>query len=156
MAASLNKVFIMGNLTRDPELRYVPSGAAVANFTVAVNRTYKDKAGEKKEDTSFLRVIIWGKMAEVCGEYLSKGRPVLVEGRLQSRSWEGTDGQKKSAVEIIASTVQFMGSKAQNQAQAPSTPAATPAAGLGSVDLNSEGVEDGGFGAISDNDEIPF
>ena len=68
MAASLNKVFLMGNLTRDPELRYVPSGAAVANFTVAVNRSYKDSSGEKKEEVSFLRVVIWGKMAEVCGE----------------------------------------------------------------------------------------
>ncbi|MBF0253023.1 MAG: single-stranded DNA-binding protein [Candidatus Omnitrophica bacterium] len=153
MAASLNKVFIMGNLTRDPELRYVPSGAAVASFTVAVNRVYKDKAGEKKEETSFIKVIIWGKMAEVCGEYLSKGKPVLVEGRLQSRSWEGTDGQKKSAVEVIASTVQFLGGKTQRDT---SSDPISGSGGLGSVDLNSEGAEDGGFSAISDNDEIPF
>ena len=97
MAASFNKVLIMGNLTRDPELRYIPSGAAVANFTVAVNRTYKDTAGEKKEEVSFVRVVVWGKMAEVCGEYLSKGRPVFVEGRLKSRNWEAQDGQKRSA-----------------------------------------------------------
>ena len=107
MAASLNKVFLMGNLTRDPELRYVPSGTAVANFTVAVNRPYKDSSGEKKEDVSFIRVVVWGKIAEVCGEYLTKGRPVLVEGRLKSRTWEGQDGQKRSALDVVATSVQF-------------------------------------------------
>lgn len=113
MAASLNKVFIMGNLTRDPELRYVPSGTAVANFTVAVNRVYKDKTGAKKDEVSFIRVVVWGKIAEVCGEYLTKGRPVLVEGRLQSRSWETQDGQKRNTIEVIADSVQFLGSRDQ-------------------------------------------
>ncbi len=113
MAASLNKVFLMGNLTRDPELRYVPSGAAVANFTVAVNRQYKDTTGEKKEEVSFMRVVVWGKMAEVCGEYLAKGRPVLVEGRLKSRTWEAQDGSKRSALDVIATSVQFLGGSKQ-------------------------------------------
>ena len=111
MAASMNKVFLMGNLTRDPELRYVPSGTAVANFTVAVNRVYKDTAGEKKEDVSFIRVVVWGRMAENCGEYLSKGRPVLVEGRLKSRNWETDDGQKRSALDVVATSVQFLGGR---------------------------------------------
>ncbi|MFH1878081.1 MAG: single-stranded DNA-binding protein [Candidatus Omnitrophota bacterium] len=111
MAASLNKVFLMGNLTRDPELRYVPSGTAVANFTIAVNRPYKDSTGEKKEDVSFIRVVVWGKMAEICGEYLTKGRPVLVEGRLKSRTWEGSDGQKKAALDVVAVNVQFLGAR---------------------------------------------
>jgi len=101
----------MGNLTRDPELRYVPSGTAVANFSVAVNRSYKDNAGEKKEDVSYIRVVVWGKMAEICGEYLAKGRPVLVEGRLKSRSWEGPDGQKKNALDVVATSVQFLGAR---------------------------------------------
>ena len=111
MAASMNKVFLMGNLTRDPELRYVPSGTAVANFTVAVNRPYKDGTGEKKEEVSFIKVVVWGKMAEVCGEYLSKGRPVLVEGRLKSRAWEAQDGQKRSALDVVATSVQFLGAR---------------------------------------------
>jgi len=111
MAASLNKVFLMGNLTRDPELRYIPSGSAVANFSVAVNRTYKDSTGEKKEDVSFIRVVVWGKMAEICSEYLTKGRAVLVEGRLKSRTWEAQDGQKRSALDVIATNVQFIGPK---------------------------------------------
>lgn len=106
--ANLNKVLLIGNLTRDPELRYVPSGTAVATFTVAVNRVYMTQAGEKKEQTSFIRVVVWGRRAEVCGEYLSKGSPVFVEGRLQSRNWETQDGQKRSTVEIIADNVQFL------------------------------------------------
>lgn len=107
--ASFNKVFLMGNLTRDPELRYIPSGTAVATFTVASNRVYTSAAGEKKEDTSFVRVVTWARQAELCGEYLTKGSPVFVEGRLQSRSWETPDGQKRSTIEVVAQNIQFLG-----------------------------------------------
>ena len=106
--ASLNKVLLIGNLTRDPELRYVPSGSAVTSFTIAMNRVYKLQTGEKKEEVSFVRIVVWGRLAEVCNDYLKKGRPVFVEGRLQSRSWEGTDGQKKNALEVIATNIQFL------------------------------------------------
>ena len=108
MAASLNKVMLIGNLTRDPELRYLPSGQAVTTFTVAVNRTYNSQAGEKKEEVSFIRVVVWAKRAEVCNEYLKKGSGVFVEGRLQSRSWEAQDGTKRSTLEVIAQNVQFL------------------------------------------------
>ena len=108
MAASLNRVFLMGNLTRDPELRYVPSGTAVASFTIAVNRIYNTAAGERKEEVCFVRVVVWGRRAEVCGEYLSKGSPVFVEGRLRSRNWQTPEGQKRSALEVIAASVQFL------------------------------------------------
>jgi single-strand DNA-binding protein len=107
--ASFNKVMLMGNLTRDPELRYIPSGSAVTSFTVAMNRVYKLQTGEKKEETSFVKVVVWGRMAEICGEYLTKGSPVFVEGRLQSRSWDGPNGEKRSALEVIAQSVQFLG-----------------------------------------------
>lgn len=107
--AKLNKVFLIGNLTRDPELRYVPSGSAVTNFTVATNRTYTLQSGEKKEEVSYVRVVVWGRSAEICGEYLSKGSPVFVEGRLQSRSWETPQGEKRSTLEVIAQNVQFLG-----------------------------------------------
>ena len=106
--ASLNKALLIGNLTRDPELRYVPSGSAVASFTLAMNRVYKLQTGEKKEETSFVRVVVWARLAEVCGEYLKKGSPVFVEGRLQSRSWDGPDGQKRSTLEVIATNIQFL------------------------------------------------
>lgn len=156
MAASLNKVFIMGNLTRDPELRYVPSGTAVANFTVAVNRVYKDKTGAKKEDASFIRVVVWGKMAEICGEYLTKGRPVLVEGRLQSRSWEGQDGQKRSALDVIADSVQFIGprgSKSEGEGEGRSLPEQESVA---SVDLEAEKGNNGSQASGAGDEEIPF
>ena len=106
--ANLNKALLIGNLTRDPEIRYVPSGSAVASFTVAMNRVYKLQTGEKKEETSFVRVVVWGRMAEVCGEYLKKGSSVFVEGRLQSRSWDGADGQKRNTLEVIATNIQFL------------------------------------------------
>jgi len=111
--ANFNKVLLMGNLTRDPELRYVPSGAAVTTFTLAVNRMYTTQTGEKKKDTCFVRVVVWGKTAEVCGEYLSKGSPIFVDGRLQSRSWVGQDGQKRNTIEVVADNVQFLRTRAQ-------------------------------------------
>jgi single-strand DNA-binding protein len=117
--ASLNKVMLIGNLTRDPELRYIPSGAAVASFTLAMNRVYKLQTGEKKEETSFVRVVVWGRMAEICAEYLTKGSPAFVEGRLQSRSWDGPDGQKRSALEVIALNVQFLRGGSGREKEAP-------------------------------------
>ena len=107
--ANLNKVFLIGNLTRDPELRYTPAGVAVANLGLAVNRRFRDKVGELKEDVCFLTVTVWDKQAEACCQYLQKGRPVFVEGVLQSRFWETNDGQKRSAIDVRAERVQFLG-----------------------------------------------
>lgn len=120
--ATLNKVYLMGNLTRDPELRYVPSGAAVTTFDMAVNRMYTTQSGEKKKDTCFIRIVVWRRIAEVCGEYLSKGSPVFVEGRLQSRSWVNNEGQKRSTIEVVANNVQFLRPKAQAGAAGPPMP----------------------------------
>ncbi len=106
--ANLNKVFLMGNLTRDPELRYVPSGAPVATFGLAVNRRYVTQQGEKKDEVCFVRIVVFGKQAESCSQHLSKGRLVFIEGRLQYRSWE-QDGQKRSMLDVIADRVQFLG-----------------------------------------------
>ncbi len=107
--AGLNKVFLIGNLTKDPELRYTPGGKAVANLRIAVNRKFKDRAGELKEDTCFVTVTVWDKQAEDCRQYLRKGRSILVEGMLQSRSWDAPDGQKRSAIDVRAERVQFLG-----------------------------------------------
>jgi single-strand DNA-binding protein len=107
--ASLNKVFLIGNLTKPPELRYTPSGTAVADLRLAVNRNYTTQGGEKREETCFLTVVVWGKQAESCGEYLDKGSPILVEGRLQTREWEAKDGGKRTVIEVVAERVQFMG-----------------------------------------------
>jgi single-strand DNA-binding protein len=107
-----NKVILIGNLTRDPEIRYNPSGKAVATLSIAVNR--RSRQGEEgKDDVSFFDVVVWEKQAETCGQYLSKGSGVLVEGRLQQRRWETEDGQKRSKVEVVASNVQFMPKRQQ-------------------------------------------
>jgi len=109
--ANYNRVILMGNLTRDPELRYIPNGSAVANLRMAINRTYKSQSGEQKEEVTYVGVVVWGKQAEACAEYLSKGSPVFIEGRLQSRQWETEDGQKRSVLEAVADRVQFLGRK---------------------------------------------
>lgn len=103
----LNKVFIFGNLTRDPELRSLPSGNAVASFGVATNRVWKDQQGNKQEGTEFHNVVVFGKQAEIVSQYLKKGSSVLVEGRIQTRSWDGQDGVKKYKTEIVAERIQF-------------------------------------------------
>src|SRR5215208_5317988 len=103
---SLNKCMIIGNLGRDPEMRYTPSGQAVTQFTVAVNRNYKDSQGERQEETEWFRVVAWGQQAEFSAEYLRKGQKVFVEGRIQTRQWEGQDGQKRYTTELVANTIQ--------------------------------------------------
>ncbi len=112
--ASFNKVILMGNLTRDPELRYTPSGAPVCNFDLAMNRAYTTQGGEKKDEVCFVSVVVWGKQAESSGQYLAKGRSVLVEGHLQQRSWETPEGQKRTKIEVIAERVQFLGKRGPN------------------------------------------
>lgn len=107
--ASYNKVLLMGNLTKDPELRYTPQGMAVVNLRLAVNRRYKNKNQELKEEVCFITAVVWNKQAETCNQYLHKGSPVFIEGRLQSRSWEDASGQKRSVIEVRAERVQFMG-----------------------------------------------
>lgn len=114
--ANYNKVILMGNLTRDPELRYTPAGKAVANFSIAVNRKYRVD-DQLKEETDFFDIVVFGKQAENCSEYLRKGRPVLVDGRLQQRRWETDEGQKRSKVEVVAMIVQFLGSRGQDNAR---------------------------------------
>ncbi len=110
MARSLNQVTLMGNLTRDPELRQIPSGQSVCSFSLALNRSYKDQSGEWQEATDFIDVTAWAGLGERVAQYLSKGRRCLVQGRLQSRSWE-QDGQKRSKVEVLANDVTFLDSR---------------------------------------------
>mgnify|MGYP000318295318 CR=1 FL=1 len=112
---NLNKVIIIGRLTRDPELRTTPQGQQVASFGVATNRVWTNQNGERQEKTEFHNVVVWRKLAEICGQYLSKGQLVMVEGRLETRSWEGQDGIKRSRTEIIAENMQ-MGPRAANAA----------------------------------------
>ena len=111
MSRSLNKVTIIGNLTRDPELRYTPQGTAVCSFGVATNRQWTTDSGEKKDDVEFHNVVAWTKLAEICAQYLSKGRQVYLEGRLQTRKWTGQDEVERRTTEIVANDVIFLGSR---------------------------------------------
>ncbi len=104
---NLNKVFIIGNLTRDPEMRALPSGISVTSFGVATNRVWKDKSGQKKEDVQFHNIVVFGKQAEIVKQYLTKGSSVLIEGRIQTRNWDAKDGTKHSKTEIISERLQF-------------------------------------------------
>ncbi|MDQ2824520.1 MAG: single-stranded DNA-binding protein [Verrucomicrobiota bacterium] len=151
--ASFNKVILLGNLTRDPEIRYTPKGSAVCDLGLAVNRQYTLDSGEKREEVTFVDVVLWARLAEIAGEYLKKGRPVFIEGRLQMDSWEDKQsGQKRTKLRVIGETMQLLGSRPSSGAtetadedrqsrpgskpSAPPPKAATPAA--------------------PDDDEIPF
>jgi single-strand DNA-binding protein len=110
MAANLNKVFLMGNLTRDPEVRYTPKGTAVGEFGLAINDSYKAQDGTIKESVTYVDIEVWSRQAETCKQYLSKGRPVFIEGSLKFDQWESPEGQKKSKLRVRAERVQFLGS----------------------------------------------
>ena len=161
MARSVNQVILMGNLTRDPELRQTPNGQSVCSFSLALNRAYQDKSGQWQEATDYIDVVAWGPLAERVAQYLNKGRRALVQGRLQSRSWE-QDGQKRSKVEVLANDVTFVDSRGEGgnsgggggsydagEGQA-STPASKPAA-----KKKDDVVEDIGDEPIN-LDDIPF
>src|SRR5271170_4165252 len=110
--ANLNKVMLMGNLTRDPEVRYTPKGTAVAELGMAINRYYSAENGEKREEVTFVDVTLWGRSAEIAGEYLKKGRPVFIEGRLQLDTWDDKQtGQKRSKLKVVGEAMQLMGSR---------------------------------------------
>jgi single-strand DNA-binding protein len=123
--ASLNKVLLIGNLTRPPELRYTPSGTAVADLRLAVNRSFTTQSGEKRDESLFISIVVWSKQAENCAEYLDKGSQIFVEGRLQSRDWEGKDGQKRTVIEVVAERVQFLSRTKGAAAPAAAVPAAS-------------------------------
>ena len=149
--ASYNKVILMGNLTRDPELQYLPSGTAVAKFGLAVNRVYNDRqSGERKEDVCFVDITAWARQAEVCNEYLRKGSPVFLEGRLNFNSWETDDGQRRSKLDVVAERVQLVGGRQDGDGGGGAYDQTSPASGSPSAEFS--GTE----GPPSTDDDIPF
>jgi single-strand DNA-binding protein len=134
--AGLNKVMLIGNVGKDPEMRYTANGSAVTSFSLAVNRTYQANDGERREETQWFEIVTWNKLAELCSQFLQKGRQTYVEGRLHTRSWEGQDGQKHYRTEVVANTVLFLGSGGGgNAARMMDTYDDAPAAaGAGAVD----------------------
>lgn len=142
--ADVNRVFLAGNLTRDPEVRYTPSGTAVADLGLAINERYKSKDGTWEEKTVFVDVVVWGRQAETSGEYLYKGSPVLVEGRLQLDQWENQQGEKRSKIRVRADRVQFLGSpRKDGVSDSPSS-------------MGGGSVIQGNGPAVTDDEDVPF
>jgi single-strand DNA-binding protein len=156
MASSVNKVIVLGNLGKNPEVRYTQGGQAVANFSVATSESWADKnTGTKQERTEWHRIVVWGKVAELCGQYLSKGRKVYIEGRLQTRDWTDKEGKKNYTTEVVANQVVFLGSKEDGAGagagkSGPSHPddnfSSQPPPDMGDMPASSNGG----------NDDIPF
>ena len=152
--ASFNKVILLGNLTRDPEVRYTPKGSAVCDLGLAVNRQYTLDSGEKREEVTFVDVVLWARLAEIAGEYLKKGRPVFIEGRLQLDTWDDKQsGQKRTKLRVVGESMQLLGSR----------PAATAAADAGESDRPARSAEKSASPPLKssapaepDGDEIPF
>jgi single-strand DNA-binding protein len=152
--ASVNKVILVGNVGRDPELRYTQSGQAVASFSVATNERFKDRDGNWKDRTEWHRIVAWARLAEVCGEYLRKGSPVYIEGRIQTRDWEDKEGNKRQTTEIVALTMQMLSRRGEGGG-----------ASMGGDDQSRGGGDDQSRGSGDDplsqapsgaDDEIPF
>lgn len=122
MAGGVNKVILIGNLGADPEVRFTPGGQAVANFRIATSDTWTDKNGQKQERTEWHRIVVWGKLAELCGEYLKKGRQCYVEGRLQTREWTDKENRKNYTTEVVALAVTFLGPRPDDAQGEPSAP----------------------------------
>lgn len=146
MASGVNKVLLIGRLGKDPEVRYTTTGGSVATFSIATNENWTDKNGQKQERTEWHRIVAWGKLGEICGQYLSKGREAFVEGRLQTREWTDKDGNKRYTTEIVASNVQFLGGSGE-RASSPSSDFAAP---------SFEAPELETRGASTADDEVPF
>lgn len=151
--AGINKVILVGHLGKDPEVRQIAPNQTVCQFRIATSENWVDKSGQKQERTEWHSIVVWGKIADICGKYLAKGRQVYVEGRLQTRSWEDQQGQKRYTTEIVASTVQFLGGMSGER----SAGAGAGASNFGGGQASNYGSTD--FGpepSFDTNDEIPF
>lgn len=160
--ASVNKVILIGNLGKDPEVRYMPSGDAITQISIATTETYKDREGMKQERTEWHRVVFFGSLAKIAGEYLKKGRPVYVEGRIQTRKWQGQDGQDRYTTEIVANEMKMLGGRGESGGEAafeprtapegmPSSTARAPQGGSARTASPPKSEADNSF-----DDDIPF
>src|SRR5712692_4308815 len=153
---SVNKVILVGNLGRDPETRYTGSGQAVCNFSIATSETFKDRNGERQKRTEWHKIVVWGKLAEICQQYLKKGAQIFIEGRIQSREWQDKEGNKRTSFEIVARDMRMLGSRAE------SAMGASASAGAGaSGDFESQGQaapaeEHAAAGPEISDEDIPF
>jgi single-strand DNA-binding protein len=144
--AAINRVVLVGNLTRDPELRHTPSGTAVCNLRLAVNTRRKDETGQWVDKPNYFDITVWGNQGERCAQYLSKGRPVGVDGRLEWREWETPEGNKRQAVDVVADTVQFLGGRGDGEG----------GGGAGYIPADATATPAGDFPTSPTDDDIPF
>ena len=144
--AAINRVVLVGNLTKDPELRHTPSGTAVCNLRLAVNTRRKDETGQWVDKPNYFDITVWGNQGERCAQYLSKGRPVAVDGRLEWREWETPEGNKRQAVDIVADTVQFLGGRGDGEG----------GTGGGYIPADATATPAGDFPTSPTDDDIPF
>jgi single-strand DNA-binding protein len=143
--AAINRVVLVGNLTKDPELRHTPSGTAVCNLRLAVNTRRKDETGQWVDKPNYFDITVWGNQGERCAQYLTKGRPVAVDGRLEWREWETPEGNKRQAVDVVADTVQFLGSRGDGEG-----------GGAGYIPADASATPAGDFPTSPTDDDIPF
>jgi single-strand DNA-binding protein len=143
--AAINRVVLVGNLTRDPELRHTPSGTAVCNLRLAVNTRRKDETGQWVDKPNYFDITVWGNQGERCAQYLSKGRPVAIDGRLEWREWETPEGNKRQAVDVVADTVQFLGGRGDGEG-----------GGGGYIPADASATPAGDFPTSPTDDDIPF
>ena len=157
MAGSVNKVILVGRLGKDPELSYLPSGQSVAKFSIATDRSYKDKTGELKKETDWHNIVAWGKTGEICGKYLTKGRQVYIEGRIQNRTWEDREGKKRYNTDIVAENVVLIGSRGEGESEFPGRAAGAPRAAQPTA-VQAQEDDFGGPGQSDEitDDDIPF
>lgn len=159
--ASLNKVMLIGNLTRDPEIRYTPKGTAVTDIGLAVNRVSTGENGERQEETTFVEVTLWGRTAEIAGQYLAKGRPVFIEGRLQMDQWQDkTSGQTRSKLKVVGEAMQLLGGRGEGQGGGGGAPGGPPAREYGesrpAPSASRPPRANEAPPAVEEEDDIPF
>lgn len=154
--ASLNKVMLIGNLGKDPEIRFTAGGQAVANFSIATTERWKGKDGNTEEKTEWHNIVVWGKLAELCREYLHKGRPVYVEGRLQTRSWDDKEGKKRYTTEVVAQTIQFLGGRGEGTGTGGGMGGGSRGTGSPSGSSQSAPQDQDGPPSFNEDEDIPF
>jgi single-strand DNA-binding protein len=153
----VNKVILIGNLGRDPEVRSTPSGQPVASFTVATSRRWRDKNGQRQEQTEWHNIVVWGKQAEIAGQYLTKGKQIYIEGRLQTRSWDDRQtGEKKYRTEIVADMFQMLGQRGTDFEPHAGGPSASAGASYGGGGGGGASYDEGDYGGGPEDDDIPF
>jgi single-strand DNA-binding protein len=151
---SVNKVILVGNLGRDPETRYTGSGQAVCNFSIATSETFKDRNGERQKRTEWHKIVVWGKLAEICQQYLKKGAQIFIEGKIQSREWQDKEGNKRTSFEIVARDMRMLGSRGESAMGASAAAGGSPSADFDSQAAPAE--EHPAAGPEISDEDIPF